>query len=413
VESHGFISNPKPRQYRDETANWVGIVIPGDGAITMGSGDAPNLNAGIGGGPNGAAMEKQIGHGLCGDLATRRAFEVGPYGATAPRATIPPGGVLSMDIALTAYHAGWFEFRLCAPGPSGVLTQECLNEHVLEIDPSTPYFPDVINYSGMQGISKGGDGGWYKCANSGGFNDPTSSTPNTFWPNGSCCSNGGACSDPMQNKDRYVVEFAAGGGSQMYKVNLRIPEDVTCDNCVVQWFYQTANSRDNYPEGFWNCVDVAVSGNIVQPKPTPQPQSTPTSSPTTTPPTPNGTGDDNNNDGCGSCSNGCWWADHSPDVACYKDWTPQSCANQQGNYKWCGDLAPTTETTTPPTPADTAPPTPITAPPTTAATGDNNPAGCGTCSNGCWWTATTSQIGCYKWSQATCASQGSAYVWCS
>ena len=41
----------------------------------------------------------------------------------------------------------------------------------------------------------------------------------------------------------------------------------------------------------------------------------------------------------------------------------------------------------------------------------STPAGCGTCT-GCWETATTPNIGCYQWTEATCSAQGSGYQWC-
>jgi hypothetical protein len=56
----------------------------------------------------------------------------------------------------------------------------------------------------MRGISNEVDaGGFYKCKYSGGHFDPTSKTPNTIWPSGSCCNDGGACSPPDANTDRF------------------------------------------------------------------------------------------------------------------------------------------------------------------------------------------------------------------
>ena len=54
AEGHGYLTCPKPRMYRDvkpvEWSNWMGITVPGDGSFNPGEGNAPNLNAGIGGG---------------------------------------------------------------------------------------------------------------------------------------------------------------------------------------------------------------------------------------------------------------------------------------------------------------------------------------------------------------------------
>lgn len=419
VEGHGFLTSPLPRQYREEGlegigwTKWMGITVPGDGSFNPGDGNAPNLNAGIGGGVGGLAQETTVGHGLCGDLGWRKGFESGLYGATPPRLTVQAGGTLPVSVKLTAYHAGWFEFRLCNPG-SGVITQECLNEHVLEIDESTPYYPKILDYAHMKGLTYGNDpnqdGGWYKCQTSGGHFDPTSNTPNTVWPSGSCCSGGGSCSDPLDNKDRYIAEFAGGGGVRNYDITLKVPEGMNCDNCILQWFYQTANSREAYPESFWNCADIAVRDDgLVTSKPPTSPTYTPptptSAPPTTTPPTPTSTVTD-----CVDIQEGCqatWCGNEYWNSQCQH--TCNSCSGSSGT------MAPTTQ----PVPVATQAPTQVTvgpmstsAPTTSVTTGGNN-SGCNQCS-GCWWTATTPEIGCYStWSASLCASYASAgYQWC-
>ena len=170
---------------------------------------------------------------------------------------------------------------------------------------STPGYPGVLNYKGMKGMSKNGDGGWYKCKTSGGHSDPTSKTPQLKWPHGTCCNSGGTCSNPADNKDRYVIEYApGGGGNKEYEIHLKLPA-VTCDRCVLQWAYQTANSRETYPETFWNCADVTIKAttytgqtgctvgdNSPPPPPPPPPATSPSpvspspSSQSPSPPTP-------------------------------------------------------------------------------------------------------------------------------
>ena len=51
---------------------------------------------------------------------------------------------------------------------------------------------------------------------------------------------------------------------QGYDIHLNVPAGIECERCVLQWFYQTGNSQDTYPEGFWNCADVKVSNRIQQ-----------------------------------------------------------------------------------------------------------------------------------------------------
>ena len=75
-------------------------------------------------------------HGLCGDLGSRNGFTAGgEYGPTKPRGTFVANGLMDVTVRLTAYHAGWFEFRLAVPADGGAdmlvpITQSLLNEHV-------------------------------------------------------------------------------------------------------------------------------------------------------------------------------------------------------------------------------------------------------------------------------------------
>ena len=43
------------------------------------------------------------------------------------------------------------------------------------------------------------------------------------------------------------------------EIRLKIPSSVgTCDRCVLQWAWTTANSQGTYPEAFWNCADIKI-----------------------------------------------------------------------------------------------------------------------------------------------------------
>ena len=79
-----------------------------------------------------------------------------------------------------------------------------------------------------------------------------------------CCNGDGDCSPPSENRDRYVIERSPDSpelgvyGVTEYVAVLKVPPGVVCDRCVLQWYYQTANSPSGYPEGFWNCADIAI-----------------------------------------------------------------------------------------------------------------------------------------------------------
>ena len=210
------VAKPQPYGW----TNWVGLMIPSSTGFDGGIGNAPNLNGNIGGGPRGAAHEKKVGHGLCGDIGERRAFTAGgKWGATAARGTYVAGGVMDVEVKLTAWHGGWFEFRLCVPRDGGAdksvpETQECFNQHVLKVHESTPGYGQVNGHGkhrlDYQGIAPG-----VRCKSSSGHPDPTSKTVNKDWPKGSCCNQGGACSPPTANTDRWIVPASS---AQSYKV---------------------------------------------------------------------------------------------------------------------------------------------------------------------------------------------------
>ena len=147
--------------------------------------------------------------------------------------------------------AGWFEFRLAVlddPDKSIPITQELLNEHVLEIDPSTIDYERVTDYQAVRES--------VRCPSSGGHSDPSAAALTATFPHGSCCNGGGACTPPDANRDRYVVDDAAFGNT--YTIALKVPVGISCERCVLQWYYQTGNRPDSYPEAFWNCADISI-----------------------------------------------------------------------------------------------------------------------------------------------------------
>jgi hypothetical protein len=219
-----------------------------------GNGDIQNLNAGIGGGGAGMALEQSQGHGLCGDDATLQRFNgAAAYGASPATmtATYAEGSWIDVEVKVTAYHYGWFEFRLCdfddsAPFSEPV-TQECLNMHVLRFDVNDA----EQRYGGKMhtGIASPSDytslSQHVRCGGIPGA------------PRGSCCNGGGACSKPSENNDRFVLPKATA--DNRYQLRLKLPAGVTCKRCTMQWMYQTGNSPYSYPEAFWNCADFAIT----------------------------------------------------------------------------------------------------------------------------------------------------------
>jgi len=353
ADAHGFLATPAARNVVFK----VGPQFPSSSNIG-GNGDIQNLNAGIGGGGEGQALELSQGHGLCGDDATLQRFNGdGPYGASAATltTTYAEGAWIDVNVAVTAYHYGWFEFRLC-DFPDGTsldapVTQACLNEHVLAFDVNDA----LQRYGGKMhdGIASPSDytaqSEHVRC---GGIPDA---------PRGSCCKGGGDCSAPAANNDRFVLPKATSDGR--YQLRLKLPAGVTCERCTMQWMYQTGNSPYSYPEAFWNCADIAITGDgntggAITDAPT-------TAATTTEAPTEEEVTDAPVTGGATTCkAAGAWAGQASMDAWCVAN-CPTNCP---ATHCECSTTAttptPTEEVTT--APPTTAPPT--TAPPTSAST---------------------------------------------
>ena len=276
---HGYLEIPKPRQvlHSGGSQNVYGFVKLFLFRLKMvfqlffllhRTGDKQSLN----GGGKGDEMVK--GHGLCGDNPDRNLFEApNLYGPSFPTvATYTQGQYIDITVKLTAHHYGWFEFRLCR-NPDGGLdttkpsTQDCFNENILSFDPvatANSYVGQMRPNSGLKSPADYGGGtsfySWEhsKCP----YLIPGS-------PVGSCCNGGGTCSPPTANTDRWVIpEPTPGSGSyttQTYTMRYKLPDSVVCPRCVLQWYYQTGNSPDGYPEGFWNCADITIEASNTVP----------------------------------------------------------------------------------------------------------------------------------------------------
>lgn len=90
------------------------------------------------------------------------------------------------------------------------------------------------------------------------------------------------CPDPSSNDqacfDQYVIELEEGGtkyyppGTGLFNVNYRLPENLTCEHCVLQWRYVAANNWGVCADGrgalgcgnqenFLACSDITIKRN--------------------------------------------------------------------------------------------------------------------------------------------------------
>ncbi|KAH9495247.1 hypothetical protein Btru_016172 [Bulinus truncatus] len=146
--------------------------------------------------------------GVCGDPhhAKREHEAGGKYANGIIAREYKQGDVIDITVHITANHKGFFEFRICpVEDPKVEVTQECLDKNILEK----------------------ADG----------------------------------------NGTRYMLPESQS--NQFFNVSLRLPADLTCNQCVIQWKYRTGNTWDKDETGkfcvgcgpqeeFYNCADVKI-----------------------------------------------------------------------------------------------------------------------------------------------------------
>ncbi|XP_046637635.1 uncharacterized protein LOC124315930 [Daphnia pulicaria] len=152
--------------------------------------------------------------GECGDewkLARPRPNdEGGIYDTGIISQTYTEGSVVRLTVNVTANHFGTFVFRLCPKQTANELvTQECLDRYPLQL----------VEMPGQgDGVVDG-------------------------------------------------INFHIGSTTGLYFPSVRLPAGVSCEHCVLQWFWTVANSPGLCPNGgsgycyqesFVNCADVSI-----------------------------------------------------------------------------------------------------------------------------------------------------------
>lgn len=153
--------------------------------------------------------------GICGDAydlpPPRPNEDGGVYGRGIIMRTYRSGDVIDAIVNLTANHLGWIEFRLCPHDKNDqTVTQECLDKTVLRIMRNS--------------ISK-------------------------------------------KSTNRLYV-----GKSHLITMKIKLPHNLSCRKCVLQWKYNAGNSWGcddtgcgigfGQQEQFYNCADISILQNV-------------------------------------------------------------------------------------------------------------------------------------------------------
>jgi len=229
-------------------------------------------------------------HGLCGDPVQGRE----PYASISEEPYMVPGNVVAsfmagttaeFRVAIAAHHMGHVEFRICehaldgSTGETAAEAQECLNKWVLEREaPSEACVPNDADPD-CQPLDKQHPERWYL-------------PPANY-----------ATLRAGEGMDQAMVDMAGAGSwaTEVYTMRYKIPADLHCEHCTLQFYWSTGNTclydggyftyfrefqelgwdaaawspltmaswstcevsccgdkTDRYPEEFWNCADISV-----------------------------------------------------------------------------------------------------------------------------------------------------------
>jgi len=135
-----------------------------------------------------------------------------PSGPVTP---LTAGQQVEFQIKVTAHHKGHFQFRLCDQTMSSAVgdledQEACLNEHILE-----RVRPEKIHSDCQQDDSRG------DC-------QPFDEANPSYW----------------------YLPPSHGSMSANYKFTYKLPDDVTCEQCTLQWWWSSANSCTPHPDAY-------------------------------------------------------------------------------------------------------------------------------------------------------------------
>eukprot|EP00039_Didymoeca_costata_P001189 m.50501 g.50501 ORF g.50501 m.50501 type:complete len:404 (-) comp10673_c1_seq3:41-1252(-) len=300
VNGHGFLSHPKARNWKaalgphSSTKEYCPHCLSAGGV----SGNQLNYQAatGLTSYPYPETEASSARHGLCGDRAdatTQRYLT-----PETPSITYVKGQIVEFEVVITAHHAGHFEFAVCDID-NGPLSQTCLNQNILK---------RVEDSNDVSQIHNGYEYRYY------------------LEPGDQCLKNLRNISGSLDPNDS-VDHVAQSEFNTALRVRMKyqLPSSLTCSHCVLQWWWVSANSCNppgyrNYtfpstvencsnlgwwqpnmgncgtgwPEEFWNCADIKITGSTDESTTAPAsttvaPASTTvaiTTAPATTPPAP-------------------------------------------------------------------------------------------------------------------------------
>jgi hypothetical protein len=244
---HGYMQKPSSRNLeafqRGDDYNFMGLSAGGVSYVYRNSIDGRYIY------PD-TVENGNKRHGMCGDpvgLFEKYNQNVEEYPIVS---TFQKGQTIGVDIVITSHHLGHFEFYICnkddLKNPQDGITQECLYKYQLLRDDTVETISPVDqNY------------------------------PHRYYL------------EPPECMEHQTFPYPGYKTTVFYK----LPHDLFCDHCVLQWWYFTGNScnhvgYDEYegtqcemewynrelpkcedssrkPEEFWNCADIKIERKCI------------------------------------------------------------------------------------------------------------------------------------------------------
>eukprot|EP00039_Didymoeca_costata_P013261 m.198820 g.198820 ORF g.198820 m.198820 type:complete len:544 (-) comp15720_c1_seq6:234-1865(-) len=280
TDGHGFMTHPMSRNYIARQPPQITEYCPHCLAAGGPSVNQQKLQAKTGDGtyPYPETVASSARHGLCGDIADTQQKYIS--NSTNHLTSFVKDSVVTLEFIITAHHRGHFEISLCDMGTviGSHVTQECLEKNVLiraedsnAASPIDPAYPERYYLEPV-------------CAKA---------------------QNDQMYTGTLDGSVDYATQYYGYGLKVRAKYHL--PKNFTCEHCVLQWWWITANTchppgyqsssvwnhtwncaeqpgadwwvpglgdcGERWPEEFWNCADISITDDgqgptgVTQPTP--------------------------------------------------------------------------------------------------------------------------------------------------
>ncbi|CAC5396373.1 unnamed protein product [Mytilus coruscus] len=70
----------------------------------------------------------------------------------------------------------------------------------------------------------------------------------------------------LETSDLGLTRTTFSANSGIKELTLKLPKDLTCSQCVLQWKWRTANSPGSLEEEYYGCSDIAIQKSNIPPK---------------------------------------------------------------------------------------------------------------------------------------------------